>query len=121
MESAQRPTWQHSDCPAWCVQEHQETDHPDDRSHVSEAICVPVVRLLKQFEGDELLHRLLADELTMLVFQPQHDTEPWLSLCLAQQGTTTHIHLSYESAQRLTRSLHALLDQVRPVSDTPPG
>lgn len=106
-----RPTWQHSDCPAWCTREHTEIDHEDDRDHQSDATIVPVVRLLKQFEGSQLQREAVADEVAMVVFQHQADDEWWLSLGLAQQDVLS-LHLSQESAGRLARSLHALLGQL---------
>lgn len=107
----ERPAWQHSDCPNWCRREHVETDHEDDRDHQSEATIVPVVRLLKQFEGSQLQREAVADEVAVLVLQHQDDSEWWLSLSFAQQGTV-HLRLSHESAERLARSLHVLLGQL---------
>jgi hypothetical protein len=31
------------ECPAWCVRDHTEGDHPDDRRHQGPALEVPVV------------------------------------------------------------------------------
>lgn len=107
----ERPIWQHSACPSWCAREHEETDHEDDRYHQSEVTIEPVVRLLKQFEGSQLQREAVADEVAVLVFQHQDDTEWWLSLSFAQHSTV-HLRLSHESAERLARSLHMLLGQL---------
>lgn len=109
MESG-RPAWQRSDCPAWCTREHLPADHEDDRYHQSEATIVPVVRLLSH-EGSQLQREAVADEVAVLVLQHQDDSEWWLSLSFAQQSMV-YLRLSHESAERLTRSLHAPLGQL---------
>jgi hypothetical protein len=32
-----RPTWLTEPCPHWCVAEHRQDDHPDDRVHRGES------------------------------------------------------------------------------------
>ncbi len=45
-----RPSWQLDDCPAWCAVEHREDDHPDDRSHRTDAPTVPVIARSRRFD-----------------------------------------------------------------------
>ena len=45
MSSPRRPQWLSEECPAWCVAEHADEDHPHDRKHVSVARVVPVNEL----------------------------------------------------------------------------
>lgn len=33
----ERPTWLTEACPPWCVAEHRQHDHPDDRVHRGES------------------------------------------------------------------------------------
>ncbi|WP_244931802.1 hypothetical protein [Nocardioides sp. W7] len=37
------PSWLVEPCPPWCVREHREDDHPEDRYHQSQASHLPVV------------------------------------------------------------------------------
>lgn len=44
MESdLKRAGWQTEPCPSWCIREHHDDDHPDDRYHDSIATEVPTL------------------------------------------------------------------------------
>ncbi|MCX6401635.1 MAG: hypothetical protein NTX33_17115 [Propionibacteriales bacterium] len=36
MTGSSSPTWLDEPCPPWCVRDHEEDDHPEDRYHQSE-------------------------------------------------------------------------------------
>lgn len=38
-----QPSWMAEECPAWCVREHAEDDHPEDQRHQGRAIEVDAV------------------------------------------------------------------------------
>lgn len=42
-QSRPKPTWQTDECPTWCVTEHRENDHPQDRFHDSHGIYLPAI------------------------------------------------------------------------------
>lgn len=39
----EQPSWMAEACPSWCVRDHAEDDHPDDRRHQGGGIAVPAV------------------------------------------------------------------------------
>jgi hypothetical protein len=39
----EQPSWMAEPCPAWCVRDHGEDDHPDDRRHQGRPVEVHVV------------------------------------------------------------------------------
>lgn len=68
----EQPSWMVAPCPSWCIREHREEDHVDDRRHQGRALEVPVVmagsmlglvvQLDQRVGAHEVLLKIEADE-----------------------------------------------------------
>lgn len=47
-DASRRPDWLTEACPDWCIGEHEEHDHLEDRWHVSREARVPGLRLVER-------------------------------------------------------------------------
>ena len=84
------PTWLTEACPSWCVREHREQDHPDDRYHQSETSFVPVVAAVRDtvpitasMQGIDLtvwMGRYVGESLVWVVIEPDGARTPRLIL-----------------------------------------
>ncbi|WP_392390977.1 DUF6907 domain-containing protein [Nocardioides sp. LHD-245] len=89
MESS-RPTWLAEPCPPWCLREHDEDDHPDDREHRGEAVdlavvatgedAVPVTDALAPLELVVQLHRRVGAPVEWVSIEPAEARQPRLAL-----------------------------------------
>lgn len=51
VNEAARANWQSEPCPSWCVREHHDDDHRDDRYHDSETTLTPSAFALRDFDA----------------------------------------------------------------------
>jgi hypothetical protein len=101
------PTWLTETCPSWCVREHHEQDHPDDRYHQSETSFFPAVaaardtvRVTVSMRGMDLtvwMGQYVGESLTWVVIEPDEARTPRLIL-----SAESAISLSNEIAARVT-------------------
>jgi hypothetical protein len=97
-----RPSWQLDDCPAWCVVDHREDDHPDDRVHRTDAPSVPVIARSRRFDPD-LTFEVDAADFEVGVSRRDGDVETWIYV---GGGSGQQIEITRESAARLVRALN---------------
>jgi hypothetical protein len=101
------PTWLTEACPSWCVREHCEQDHPDDRYHQSETSFVPVVTAVRDtvpitasMRGIDLtiwMGQYVGESLVWVVIEPDEVRTPRLVL-----SAESAISLSREVAMQVT-------------------
>ena len=104
-----RPSWQLDDCPAWCAVDHSEEDHPDDRSHRTDAPSVPVIARTRRFD-DGLAFETEAMDFEVGMSRRDGDADTWIYV---GAGGEQQIEVSRESARRLLRALDARLRATR--------
>lgn len=96
-----RPSWLTEECPPWCVGEHTEADHPDDRVHQGHISTIPVVMREQSLGGEGLASTERATEFDIVRFRPVSAATEWLFV-----GDDEHrLQLSVESAARLRATL----------------
>lgn len=105
-----RPGWQREPCPPWCVVEHAEDDHPDDRRHVSAGIEVPVMALVGVLEGADG-HRDRVEARRLVVCAQRRDGEPdtWLYV---GDGTDQMVEVDVAGWTRLVSAVRQVLASV---------
>lgn len=101
-----RASWLDGPCPSWCVREHAEDDHPEDRYHQSEpsilpAVAgsgdtVPVTASLRSLTLAARAGRYADDDLTWVVVESLEDQQP-------------RMVLTADTARRLVRALRTQL------------
>ena len=106
-----RPSWQVDACPAWCVVDHGEHDHPDDRVHRSAALSVPVVARRTGFDGARILRSAEATEFDVALSRVDGDWQSWLYV---GSGPAMAVEVSAESGQALVRAIAAVLGAEHP-------
>ncbi|WGX97977.1 DUF6907 domain-containing protein [Nocardioides sp. L-11A] len=89
MESS-RPTWLDEPCPSWCLREHDEDDHPEDREHRGEPVdlavvatgedAVPVTDALAPLDLIVQLHRRVGAPVEWVSIEPAEARQPRLAL-----------------------------------------
>jgi hypothetical protein len=97
-----RPSWQLDDCPEWCAVDHREDDHPDDRSHRTDASAVPVIARSRRFENDALVFELEAMEFEVGASRRDGEADTWIYV---GAGGGQQLEVSRESAERLIRAI----------------
>ena len=101
-----RPSWQVDPCPAWCVGDHREEDHPDDRQHRSASVAVPVVVRRTAVQHDALVRAAESAEFEVGVSRRDGEQDTWLYL---GEGPGASLEVSAESAERLLAAAQARL------------
>lgn len=76
------PTWLTEPCPPWCVREHREDDHPEDRKHESDATLFPAV--VATFDPKE--ERSRPCEFVVTLSRRVGAAETWLFIGEAEGG-----------------------------------
>jgi hypothetical protein len=97
-----RPTWLVEPCPPWCLREHEEADHPEDREHRGAAVRVSVLA-----SGEDTIPAtasLGALDLLVQLHRRVGETLEWVSIEPAE-ARQPRLALSRESARFLTRAL----------------
>lgn len=119
MESS-RPSWLNESCPPWCLREHEEDDHPEDREHRGDAVVISVVAsgadevavgdLLRPTELVVQLHRRVGVGVEWVSIEPAQARHPRLALTRG-------------SARALVDALRRADDQPgsRPPEERPPN
>lgn len=105
--------WQDSPCPSWCVREHNDDDHPDDRYHdsaVTEFGATVASRLPEQGPGQWQL-----DDADISIVTSVHACGSTAITFIGRgDDVTQSLTLTPESAEQLARSLAehlAMLEQ----------
>lgn len=95
MNGQSGPTWLTEPCPSWCVRDHREDDHPDDRYHQSEPTIVPAIA----GDGDAVpaTDSLMAVDLSVRVGRHLDDELTWVAI--ETMGPGPGMMLSAESAR----------------------
>lgn len=88
MESS--PSWLNESCPRWCLREHGEDDHPEDREHRGDAVVISVLAsgaddvavddLLRPTELVVQLHRRVGAVVEWVSIEPAQTRQPRLAL-----------------------------------------
>jgi len=105
--AAERPRWQSAPCPQWCVRDHREEDHPDDRYHQSEASTISVLADTALAVGPPRWAML---ELVVRLGRYQEETAAWIRVEAAEQPQPCLL-LSVDSARLLGEHLHLQLSR----------
>lgn len=107
-----KPTWLDPACPPWCVREHLEDDHPDDRRHQSVEEVLPVVR--GEFPGPEGSGPdggpAVQENWLVVGHRAAGGDSVWVHLG-QEEGRQISIDLDRDSAQRLLDALTRCLDR----------
>ncbi|HWJ08411.1 MAG TPA: hypothetical protein VNS46_03490 [Nocardioides sp.] len=100
------PSWAGGPCPPWCVREHGEDDHPEDRYHQSEPSILSVVA----GTGDTVPVTASLRSLTLAVRTGRYAGEElaWL-VVEALEGPQPRLLLTADAARALARGLHEQL------------
>lgn len=106
-----RPSWLTAPCPAWCVRQHAEDDHPEDRYHQSEPAIVPAV--VGTGDAVPVTTTLRAETLVVRTGQYADDARVWLTV-EPLEGRRPHVVLTPGSARSLVRALQEQLDGLAP-------
>lgn len=106
------PSWLNEECPAWCIGDHHEDDHPDDRIHDSDGQTVSVAlhpsqRLTRAGDDGE------ASELIIVTSRRAGDQAEWTYIGEADRARQ-YLNLSRDSARRLASALARHLDALGP-------
>jgi hypothetical protein len=101
-----QPTWLNETCPAWCIAEHGEHDHPDDREHESRRIEAPGVILTRTVTNGQIVHRVEAVHLDAIRHRHVGDDQDWVYV----GDNSTWLDLSLETAKRLHSALSLTID-----------
>ncbi|WP_244931823.1 hypothetical protein [Nocardioides sp. W7] len=96
------PSWSIEPCPPWCVREHREDDHPEDRYHQGEAAQLPVVA--GHTDTIPMTATLQAVELTIRQGRHHGHALEWLAI-EADDQHSLRLLLTLESARSLTTHL----------------
>jgi hypothetical protein len=104
---SQRPSWQVDPCPSWCVGEHLESDHPDDRQHRSASFSVAVIARRTELGPDRLVRSAEPTEFEVGLSRTDGEQDTWLYI---GEGPGMSIEITAESARRLLGAAHARLD-----------
>jgi hypothetical protein len=93
-------------CPAWCLRDHSDGDHPDDRHHQSAAELVAVLIGNPMLEPDDYAYPISA--VVRLVRRTGSDVT-WLEV-VSDEGPEVRLVVTTESAQRLVATIGRVLD-----------
>lgn len=91
-----------SQCPAWCVADHDDEDL-DDRTHVSAGVEVPAVRWVPDPGGGL---KPVAGELTLVLWQRGAESGIY-----AGDGHRQHLELTVESWTRLLAGVSSVVEK----------
>ena len=94
-----RTSWQSSPCPEWCVIDHDEADHPDDRAHRDAGIAIPAVFRHRDFHEGRLVERIHEGSLTLGRWQRDGEDRVWYFI---GDDAGLEIEISAESFARVT-------------------
>lgn len=92
-------------CPRWCTGDHGE-GHDHDRKHMSAAVVLPVVQLVRGEPGRDLPR---ASEVAVVVHRRERSEQTWLYV---GDGTDQQLELTPESWRRLVARLGEVLGEV---------
>jgi hypothetical protein len=96
------PSWLGEPCPRWCVREHHEDDHPEDRYHQGEASYLPVVA--GRTDTIPMTSSLTADELVVRRGRHLGEAVDWLAI-ESDDLRGLRLLLTVESARTLAAGL----------------
>lgn len=105
-----RRSWQREDCPGWCVVDHAEADHPDDRKHMSRQIAAPVLAMAEQ--ADPTLpgrDSWYPDEVVVCLQRRDGGGQTGVYI---GDGAEQRIEIDVAGVHRIVHSLRALLPDV---------
>lgn len=93
------PFWQIEPCPTWCIDGHEDDDHPDDRKHYSDwHTRFPLVLMEGTFVG----WRYYTPELDVFLAQDYRETTPRV---LVQVNENEALTLTVAETVRLAAAL----------------
>lgn len=99
-----RATWQAEPCPPWCVREHHDDDHPDDRYHDSEATLIPAVVAERDLPGGP--GRYTRETTELAIVTSRHDDSPDLITFIGRgDRADQQLIMTPESAAHLATAL----------------
>ena len=104
-----RPSWQSDVCPSWCARQHTEADHPDDRRHQDEGRVLAGVVLRQDTPADQRIAE--PSELIISISCAVNDEDVWIYIGEGERRER-HLHLSHETAQRLSGALRDALSSL---------
>lgn len=99
-----RASWQAEPCPPWCVREHHDNDHPDDRYHDSDTTLVSAVMADRDRLGGTGRWTHETAELA-IVTSRYDDTTQLITFIGRDDRPDQHLVMTPESAERLAQAL----------------
>lgn len=99
-----RASWQTEPCPSWCVREHQDDDHPDDRYHDSDTTVVSAVMADRDRGGGSGSWTHETAELA-IVTSRYDDSTQLITFIGRDDRPDQHLIMTPESAGRLAQAL----------------
>ena len=104
-----RPVWLTEPCPPWCADDHARQVIPDDRSHTSDLVDVPVIALERHRNAEaQIVRCAVTSDLLLAISRRVGEAETWVSIG-ADGG---QLDITAESARRLWRKLADLLGEL---------
>lgn len=102
------------DCPTWCRRPHDATDHPEDTGHSTTPSWIPATHLQTRYSPDATaaVYNFHTSGLIVAVEQPAGVADAWLAIA-AEEGSSSSITLSLESAARLAQAIGEQLAALR--------
>jgi len=109
--ASERPIWQTTPCPAWCVEKHRDLDHPDDRIHWSDWHGTKLTTMDTENVGSPDEPAWALHNATVNLFQNYREVEPRITLVDDMHERCSYaMHLSLDEAEQIA---FKLLDLVR--------
>lgn len=71
------PIWQRQPCPEWCTATHEDSDHPDDRSHRDDGIAVPIILRRRSFAQLALVEHVEPGHMILGRWQRDGQPQSW--------------------------------------------
>lgn len=99
-------------CPRWCVAEHAEDEHPDDRRHGGDVVERALVERVLDFGGPAGAARWTerAEMAQLGLMRRFDDIDAWVRV---EIGDARRLELDVASAERLAEAILALVVRAR--------
>lgn len=107
-----RESWRSEACPSWCVKDHHDDDHPDDRFHDSAATRVPVIFAERDHEAGPGRWAHVPGEISIITSQHVESSEVVVFIG-REDHVDQRLNLSVEGAARLAEGIERHLDATR--------
>lgn len=99
-------------CPPWCIREHHDDDHPDDRYHDSAATRVPVIFAERDHQAGPGRWAHVRGEISIITSRYVGSADVVVFIGREEQPDR-QLNLTVEGAARLAEGIQRHLDATR--------